>query len=510
MAAEPASKNNKRNGIPAYIGRYQIKDEIARGGMGTVYHGFDPVVERSIAIKVLPGDLQHDPTFLARFEREAKAVAALDHPAVVPIHELGQDGERPYLVMRYMQGGTLTDRLKKGPLSMGKILEILERVGPAIDAAHKMGIYHRDIKPSNILFDQYGLSYLADFGMVRLETSIKTLTKSHAAMGTPGYMSPEQIRGAEIDNRSDIYGLGILIFEMLTGHRAYRSDTPAMTIVKQMTDPVPRVRQVNPKLPREFDVIIRRIMAKQREIRPDSAAEVVRLLRAATEAVTARERETTTAVSPPPPPPPRQRESAPSSPPEQESDPASAAAEIPPPPIREYGTPGMTPPPPLELICPYCGETLEAEGYHEELLCPSCHNQFQVEDHLCPTCFTYHENAVSICHQCDTPLNRVCTECMTSNWAGADSCKSCGKPLDVLASLQIPTQQATADRRRKQRERARAAHAAEQTSANQQRANHRQTPPQDQRRQNLLYFALATAVLFTIAALLYYLLLGAL
>ncbi len=252
--------------------------------MATVYHGYDPRFERDVAVKVLPREFLHDSTFRARFVREAKTIAALDHPAVVPVHDYGEDDGQPYLVMRLMTGGTLSDRLQQGPLPAAEVARIMRRLSSALDEAHKRGIIHRDLKPGNILFDHYGEAYLSDFGIVRLAEGQATLTGTHGAVGTPGYMSPEQIQGSTVDGRSDIYALGIIIFEMLTGQRPFDAESPAMVMVRQMTESAPDIRDVKPDLPEGYGPLIERTLAKNRDDRPSTASEVANMLAAAAQA----------------------------------------------------------------------------------------------------------------------------------------------------------------------------------------------------------------------------------
>jgi eukaryotic-like serine/threonine-protein kinase len=190
------------------IGRYEIRRELGRGGMATVYLALDPNIRRQVAIKVLPRQFTHDPKYLARFQQEAETIAALEHPAIVPIYDFGEYNDAPFLVMRYMSGGTLRDRLKGEPLPLDEIAAILQRVAPALDYAHEGGVIHRDLKPANILFDHMGNSYLADFGIARLAEASQTMTM----IGTPAYMSPEQVESqVKLDGRSDIYALGVML-----------------------------------------------------------------------------------------------------------------------------------------------------------------------------------------------------------------------------------------------------------------------------------------------------------
>ncbi len=260
------------------IGRYQVIEEIGRGGMATVYRALDPRFKREVAIKVMTQDLLQDPIFRARFEREAQTIATLEHPAIVPVYDFGEEEARPYLVMRLMNGGTLADRLDNGSLPMSDTIAILGRIGSALERAHKKGIVHRDLKPSNIMFDDYGDAFLADFGIARLTESAVTLT-GDSVIGTPAYMSPEQIHGDKaIDGRSDIYALGVICFEMLTGQRPYQDTTATKVMMKHIMDPIPEIREVNPDLPDGVEEVISRTMAKEPDERYSSAGELTATL----------------------------------------------------------------------------------------------------------------------------------------------------------------------------------------------------------------------------------------
>jgi Tol biopolymer transport system component/LysM repeat protein len=280
------------------IGRYLIREELGRGGMATVFRAHDPRFGRDIAVKVLPSAFMHDPAFRTRFEREARTIAALEHPAIVPVYDFGEHEGQPYLVMRLMTGGSLADRLAEGSLSLAETGEILRRISSALEKAHTKGIIHRDLKPGNILFDQDNNAYLSDFGIAKLSESTVAMTGNHI-IGTPAYMSPEQARGDEhIDGRSDIYALGIIYYQMLTGHLPYQADTPMAVVVKHITDPVPTFQADRPDLPPTFNAILGRAMAKeagQRYGRPtEMAADLTnaisgRPLAAATEAAATRQ-----------------------------------------------------------------------------------------------------------------------------------------------------------------------------------------------------------------------------
>ena len=251
---------------PQKFGRYEIKAEIGRGGMATVYHAYDPRFEREVAIKVLPREMLHDVQFRTRFDREAKTIAMLEHPAIVPVYDFGEEDGQPYFVMRYMTGGSLSDRMKNGPMAIQEAARIMMHIAPALDDAHNKGIIHRDLKPGNILFDQFNEPYISDFGIAKLSESQTNVTGS-AIVGTPAYMSPEQAQGEGIDGRSDIYGLGVILFELLTGQQPYHGDTPMSVVVKHITDPVPHILDVKPDLPPDTEVIIEKAMAKDRNER---------------------------------------------------------------------------------------------------------------------------------------------------------------------------------------------------------------------------------------------------
>lgn len=242
--------------------------------MATVFKAYDPRFERHVAVKVLPREFMHDSEFRARFNREAKTIASLEHPAIVPVYDYGEEDGLLYLVMRFMPGGSLSDRLEQGPISLEESAKILQRLGSALDRAHSQGIIHRDLKPSNVLFDQYGDAFLADFGIVRVTDSSSNLTASGSLVGTPMYMSPEQVYGdRELDGRSDIYALGVILFQMLTGRLPYEADTPAKMMMKHVLDPVPDILSQRPDLPAAAEAIVSKALAKERDDRFDTAAD---------------------------------------------------------------------------------------------------------------------------------------------------------------------------------------------------------------------------------------------
>jgi serine/threonine protein kinase/Tol biopolymer transport system component len=267
---------------PTSFGRYQIKTEIGRGGMAVVYHALDPRFGREVAIKVLPHQFLFDPQFRERFEREAKTVAMLEHDAIVPVYDFGEEDGQPFIVMRYMAGGSLEQRLKRGPMPLQEIVPVFTRLAGALDVAHAAGVIHRDLKPGNILFDRYNKAFLSDFGIARLtQAGFATMTGS-AIVGTPTYMSPEQVEGEkDLDGRSDVYALGVVLFQMLTGNAPYQASTPAKVLIMHLMEPVPRITKVNADLTPEFDTLIERAMAKGRDQRFQTAGDMAHALETA-------------------------------------------------------------------------------------------------------------------------------------------------------------------------------------------------------------------------------------
>ena len=256
------------------VGRYRIKSELGRGGMATVYRAYDPISNREVAIKVLPRELLHNLLTRARFKRELKMIASLEHPAIVPVYDVGgEDDHQPFFVMRYMSGGSLSDMIKKGKFSLRDAALIIERLASALDHAHSRGVIHRDIKPDNVLFDTSNNPYLSDFGVAKFTETLVSAT-GREVIGTPAYISPEQALGENVDHRADIYGLGAMLYEMLTGERPFGKDTVIGLALQHVNDPVPNILNIRPDLPGEMDVIIKTAMAKNREKRYATALDL--------------------------------------------------------------------------------------------------------------------------------------------------------------------------------------------------------------------------------------------
>jgi formylglycine-generating enzyme required for sulfatase activity/tRNA A-37 threonylcarbamoyl transferase component Bud32 len=258
--------------VGSEIGQYRILELLGKGGMASVYKAQQESINRTVAIKILPHSLLHDSTFLERFHREAEVVAQLEHFHILPIYDYGEHEGMPYIVMRYLAGGTLRDRIKQGPLPWDDVVKITKQVAMALDYAHGRNIIHRDIKPSNVLLDVGGNAYLADFGIAKMTEATAQLTGS-GFVGTPAYMAPEQSKPGPPTPSMDIYALGVAVFEMITGQIPYRADTPIAQILMHIQQPVPSARDHNPDVPRAVDEAVQRAMAKSPEDRYGTAGE---------------------------------------------------------------------------------------------------------------------------------------------------------------------------------------------------------------------------------------------
>lgn len=262
---------------PDKVGRYKIKSELGRGGMATVYRAHDPISNREVAVKVLPREMLHNLLTRSRFKRELKTIASLEHPAIVPVYDVGEDDGQPFFVMRYMSGGSLADMIRNGKFSLRDAALIVERLASALDHAHARKIIHRDIKPDNVLFDGSNNPYLSDFGVAKLTESAISAT-GEDVIGTPAYISPEQARGESVDHRADIYGLGAILYEMLTGQRPYGGETVIGLALQHINDPIPEILKVRPDLPPEIDAIIKTALAKDKQQRYATAIDLARAL----------------------------------------------------------------------------------------------------------------------------------------------------------------------------------------------------------------------------------------
>jgi serine/threonine protein kinase len=262
--------------IGKWLGGYQIVEQIGQGGMATVFKAYQPSMDRYVAVKILPSHFTEDESFLGRFTQEARTLAHLEHPHILPVHDYGEQEGTTFLVMRYVKAGTLKDLSdREGPLELERATRILSEVGSALDYAHSQGVVHRDIKPSNVLIDQHGNTFLTDFGIAKLVAETAQFTASGAIIGTPAYMSPEQGMGRPADYRCDIYALGVMLYELVTGRVPYEAETPLAVLLKHVNDPLPLPRQIKPDLPAAVERVILKAMAKNPDDRFQSAGAMV-------------------------------------------------------------------------------------------------------------------------------------------------------------------------------------------------------------------------------------------
>ncbi|OQY19935.1 MAG: hypothetical protein B6I34_09045, partial [Anaerolineaceae bacterium 4572_32.1] len=272
------------NLIGQTLGQYRITEQIGQGGMATVYKAYQPSLDRYVAVKVLPPYFAHEPGFAMRFTREAKAIAKLNHPNILPIYDFGQEGDLSYIVMKYVKAGTLKDIMGQ-PLALDVTGDIIRQIAGALDHAHEHGILHRDVKPSNVLLDEDRWVLLTDFGLAKMVEGSAVLTASGVGVGTPAYMSPEQGQGEKVDSRADVYSLGVVLYEMLTGRVPFQAETPMAVVIKHITEPLPLPRSVNPELPESIERVILKAMAKTPDDRFASTKEMADALISATSSI---------------------------------------------------------------------------------------------------------------------------------------------------------------------------------------------------------------------------------
>jgi eukaryotic-like serine/threonine-protein kinase len=265
---------------PRLLGsRYEIGETLGYGGMAEVHRGRDVRLGREVAVKVLRADLARDPSFQARFRREAQAAASLNHPAIVAVYDTGEEdvyGNQPYIVMEYVEGRTLREVLKsEGRLMPRRAMEVVADVCAALDFSHRNGIVHRDVKPGNVMITRTGAVKVMDFGIARaVADNAATVTQTAAVIGTAQYLSPEQARGETVDARSDVYSTGVLLFELITGHPPFTGDSPVAVAYQHVRENAPPPSTINPDVPPELDAIVLKAMAKNPANRYQSAGEM--------------------------------------------------------------------------------------------------------------------------------------------------------------------------------------------------------------------------------------------
>ena len=284
------------------LGPYRIINQVGKGGMATVYKAYQPSVDRYVAIKVLPSQLAESKEFAARFQQEARIIAKLEHPHILPVFDYGESEGVAYFVMRYMDAGTLKERMIEGrPLPLHEIDRLFTQLAEALSYAHSRGIVHRDLKPANVLIDAQGNVFLTDFGIAKLlESASPRLTQTDAIMGTPAYISPEQAQGHPVDQRSDIYSLGIILYEMVTGSVPFTAETPLAVLFKHISDPLPPPSLVKPDIPPVVEQVLLKALAKDPRDRFGTAAEFVGAWERALQARETMKHPPETATVPPP------------------------------------------------------------------------------------------------------------------------------------------------------------------------------------------------------------------
>ncbi|MED4581803.1 Stk1 family PASTA domain-containing Ser/Thr kinase [Brevibacillus choshinensis] len=256
-------------------GRYQLEARVGGGGMAIVYKAKDLILNRPVAVKVLRSQFGTDEDFVNRFRREAQAVASLSHPNVVGVYDVGQEGDTHYMVMEYIEGYTLKEVIiQRGALPVEEAVRIAEQICDALDHAHQNQIIHRDIKPHNIMIGKNGRVKVTDFGIARAVTST-TITHTNAMLGSVHYFSPEQARGGITGEKSDIYSLGIVLYEMVTGELPFSGDSPISVALKHLQEPLPEPRQVNPAIPQSVENVILKSLVKDPFLRYSSAREML-------------------------------------------------------------------------------------------------------------------------------------------------------------------------------------------------------------------------------------------
>jgi serine/threonine protein kinase len=247
------------------VGPYYVIEQLGQGGMATVFKAHDASLDRYVALKVLHPALGEDASFRARFQREARVASILEYPHVVPVYDCAEHLDRPYLVMKYIEGATLKARLSEGLLGSEEIARFVENIGSALAYAHRQGVLHSDVKPSNVIVSKSGEFHLTDFGLARILPSVESALSAEMVMGTPQYISPEQALGRDdLDARTDIYSFGVVLFEMMVGQVPFSGESAFSIIHDHIYTPVPLPHALNPRITEPIEQVLLKSLAKDR------------------------------------------------------------------------------------------------------------------------------------------------------------------------------------------------------------------------------------------------------
>jgi serine/threonine protein kinase len=400
------------------LGHCVIEQMLGQGGMARVYKGRQENLDRAVAIKVLPPYYAADPAFVERFKLEARAMARLSHPNIVTVHDAGEDQGRLYIIMEYVGGGTLKQRMARS-MPLSEITRVIHEVASALSYAASMGIIHRDVKPVNVLMDTSGRAVLSDFGIAKVLATSAALTQSGAGVGTPEYMSPEQCRGGSVDARSDIYALGVMLYEMLTGHTPFEADNYTALAHSHIYEPVPPPSQRNPRISPAVQAVVMKALEKDPTQRFQTATDMAITLEQAVAAqapvgpLTGRQPMPAARVTGMPQPQPQRQQ-------------ASLPLPVICPRCRQPNAP-------MQRFCSACGwqlapapPTVAPQQYQHPqptgsyVTCPACHAMNQAINRFCTTCGQSLLVGVAGLH---------CRVCGKTNPAGTRFCTACGHSL---------------------------------------------------------------------------------
>ncbi len=414
------------------IGKYRVVQRLGRGGMAEVYRAYQTTLDRYVALKVILPQLTADPDFLKRFEREAKNVAALRHPNIIQVFDFDVEAGQPYMVMEYIEGDALNRLLAKlaqrgQTLPEAQALRVVREIAQALAYAHKQNVVHRDVKPANVMLDKSGRVVLTDFGVAKMVGG-ETLTATGTATGTPAYMSPEQALGAAVDQRADLYALGVILFELITGRVPFEAETPLAIMLQHAHAVRPSPRQWQPNLADGLERLILKSLARDPGERCQSAEEFLGYLN--NPAAAAQIIVPASALTPGDP---AARPSSPAAPPAAQA--ASNAETVPPVPAAAQPVARTLRQTLKALTCYHCtgaGLELEPDG---RVRCTFCNELNEMAGPVCPRCEFVNAAGAEICQSCNLALGRTCPNCQTRNWSGAERCVACGRSLDTLAAL---------------------------------------------------------------------------